>query len=139
VKKQPKKRKRPTATKRTQKTGETMNLDDLTIKQARELSAMFGGGSARRSHSLEVGKSYFFRTITYHYVGKIESITDSDIKFSESCWIGWPEYNAGFQHDQMLKTGKLSDVGPLPAGTIIRLDGIIEIAPWAHEIPKERK
>ncbi len=107
-----------------------MNIEDLTIKQARELSALFGGG-ASASHSLKIGTTYLIRTVTYHFIGKLRSVTDSDIVFDDACWLA----DSG-RFAEALATGKVSECEAVPDGHIVGRAGIIDAAVWLHPTPK---
>ena len=36
---------------------------------------------------LEIGKCYFFRTVTYHTVGKVIAVIGNFVKLSDASWI----------------------------------------------------
>ena len=52
-----------------------MNIDDLTFKQIKELNELFGLSTTNKKYPVEVGKAYFFRTVTHYELGIVESIT----------------------------------------------------------------
>ena len=110
-----------------------MNLDEMTIGDAKKLASLFGGATGQ-SHSLEVGKSYLIRTVTMAYTGRIESITDYDIVLSKAAWIA----NTG-RYSTALSTGVLDEVEPYPGQVIIGRAGLIDAAPWDHPLPWEVK
>jgi hypothetical protein len=68
-----------------------MNIEDLTIKQARELSEMFNNGKCENKKSddshWEIGKAYLIRTVTMIQVGKLEKVTDKELILSSAAWI----------------------------------------------------
>jgi hypothetical protein len=53
-----------------------MDIDNLTIKQARELSAIFCGGATatKRLPFASLGTNVFVATITAHYTGKVVAV-----------------------------------------------------------------
>ena len=114
-----------------------MNIDDLTIREAREIASMFHGGAGppcAQTHSLTVGQAVFIRTVTMAYTGRIESITDTDIVLSDAAWI---PVTARF--NDMLLAGDLDEVEPYPAGVIVMRGAIVDVAKWSHQLPREQK
>ena len=110
-----------------------MNIDQLTIGEAKELAGLFGQKQGT-SHSIPVGKNVFIRTVTMHFTGHVETVTDSDIVLSKAAWIA----DSG-RFSDALKTGTLSEVEPYPETVTVARGGIIDISPWNHELPREKK
>ena len=110
-----------------------MNIEDLTIKEARELCNMMGGQSGS-STSLRNGETVYIRTVTFHYLGRIVAVTDADIKLENASWIAdsgrWAE---------ALKTGVVSEVEPYPATVIVMRGAIVDVSPWSHDLPSKVK
>jgi len=113
-----------------------MNLDDLTLGQAKQLVALIGTGSPTFSeaHPYPVGDNVFIRTVTMHYTGKIESVTDSDIVLSDAAWIA----DSG-RFSEALRTGSLAEVEPYPYGCIVARGGLLDVSPWRHPLPRDTK
>jgi hypothetical protein len=84
--------------------------------------------------SYEVGKSYFFRTVTYHYLGQVAQLTDTDIVLINASWVA----DSG-RWSEALKTGKLSEVEPYPDPVIIQRAAVVDATIWRHDLPKEVK
>ena len=110
-----------------------MRIEDLTIGQAREIVREFSGG-ASPSHSLRVGDAVLIRTVTMAYTGRIVAITDSDIVLEDAAWIA----STG-RYSVALATGDLDEVEPYPAGVVVARGGLIDVAPWAHSLPRVAK
>jgi hypothetical protein len=110
-----------------------MDIDALTIGEAKQLTALLGGPS-RQSHSIKVGEKYIIRTVTLYFTGRVTAVTDSDIVLEDAAWIA----DAGRWADT-LETGKLNEVEPYPAGTIVARAGVIDVTPWDHELPRSQK
>ena len=111
-----------------------MNVDELTIKEARELAAMFGQNRGSKSHSLSAGEKVFIRTVTHYYTGRIKVVTDSDIVLDDAAWIA----DTG-RFSDALKSGKLNEVEPFPHSTTVSRGSIIDVSPWEHDLPREQK
>src|SRR3990167_4447110 len=109
----------------------TMKLDDLTIGEAKELAKMFGGQRGPRTNSIEVGKAYFFRTVTMHITGRVVAVTDFDVKLEDAAWIA----DSG-RFYQALTDGTLNEVEPYPHGTCIALGSVVDYSVWNHELPQ---
>ncbi len=113
-----------------------MNINDLTIGQAKELASAFGGNN-QSSIPFEVGKAYLFRTVTHVELGKVESICGAFVTLSTASWIA----DTGRYHD-LLKSGVFDDnaeIEPYPNGTIVNTSALINAAPWPHSLPTEQK
>ena len=107
------------------------DIDGLTIKQARELAALFGGSS---SNPFEVGKSYLIRTVTMTQVGRVAKLFGSTgIWLERSSWVA----DTGRFYDA-LKTGTLAEIEPFPAGCGVMLGAIVDWAEWPHPLPEEQ-
>lgn len=112
-----------------------MNINDLTIGQAKELAAMFAGSPpASQSHSIPNGKAVIIRTVTNYYTGRITAVTDYDIVLEDAAWIA----DTGRWADA-LKTGKLNEVEPFADPVIVPRGGVIDITIWRHALPRDQK
>ena len=87
-----------------------------------------------KTHNLEIGKSYLIRTVTMMYTGRVISITDFDIKLEDAAWIA----DSG-RYSVALETGTLNEVEPYPNGCFVARQGIIDFAPWDHNLPRDMK
>lgn len=111
-----------------------MNIDELTIKQAKELSSLFGNTN-NKPHPFKVGKNYLIRTVTMIDVGKLEAVYDQELVLSSAAWIAETDRWA-----DCLKYGKLKEVEPFPDGEVIVGRGsIIDAVIWTNKLPREQK
>ncbi len=113
-----------------------MNIDDLTIGEARKLAEMFGQAKSSNSHSLKVGEKYFIRTVTMFFTGMVIAVTDSDIELSDAAWIADTR-----QFSEFLKNGpsKDAEIEPYPHGVIVNRGSIIDCSVWVHNLPKVKQ
>lgn len=109
-----------------------MKVEDLTIKEARELSAMFG--NRPQSHSFVIGEKYLVRCVTHYYTGRLASITDTDLVLDDAAWIA----DTG-RFSQCLTSGSPSEVEPFPGRVIISRGAIVDASVWATALPREVK
>lgn len=112
-----------------------MNLDDLTIAQAKELACMFSdNGKKNCCHPFRVGEAYLIRTVTMIILGKLDKVFDGELVMSSASWVA----DTGRFYDA-LKTGKLNEVEPFTDDVIVGRASIIDATIWAHKLPKEQK
>ena len=114
-----------------------INIDELTIKEAREIALLFSGKDVQ-SHSFEVGRNYIIRTLSYHYTGRLAAVTGSDIVLSDAAWVADSFTHTG-RWSEALKTGTLSEVEPFPDAAIINRSVIVDSSLWGHDLPRETK
>ncbi len=110
-----------------------MNIEDLTIRQARELASVLqtNGG---KTQSMVVGEAYLIRTVTYFYTGRVTHVTDSDIELSDAAWI--PDTG---RFGDALKSGKFHEVEPYPDKCYVSRAAIVDFSIWMHLLPREQK
>jgi len=81
----------------------------------------------------EVGQCYFIRTITYHLVGRVASITGQFLKLEDASWVA----DSG-RFMQAIKKGVLNEVEPVGVA-YVNAAAITDAFPWVHELPLEQK
>ena len=66
-----------------------MNINELTIGQAKELSTMLNGQAKEENNPYTIGKWWFFRTVTHHLSGIVKSVGEQEIVLEGGtvCWI----------------------------------------------------
>ena len=81
-----------------------------------------------------VGRSYFFRTVTYHCVGRVVECYDNGfLRLAEASWIA----DSG-RFMQAIKNGTLSEVEPI-GDMVVNRDTIVDAFPWSHPLPTAQK
>lgn len=110
--------------------------DNLTIREARELAAMFGGKTELGGHPYVVGKAYFIRTVTHHYTGRLEAVYEHELLLSEAAWIADDGRFA-----QAVAEGKFNEVEPYPdnAKVVIGRASIIDAVQFDPKLPRSQK
>ena len=113
-----------------------MNLNDLTIGEAKELAKLFGGSnSCKCDNPYHIGENYFIRTVTMIQIGKLIKVTDKELVLEDAIWVA----DTGRFADALEK-GNLDEVEPFPAGEVIVGRGaIIDACIWSNDIVRERK
>jgi hypothetical protein len=80
-----------------------------------------------------VGKSYFFRTVTYHMTGKVKKVIGNILELEKAAWIA----DSG-RFMQAIKDGKLNEVEPVGVA-YINMASVTDFFPWTHKLPEEQK
>lgn len=80
-----------------------------------------------------IGKSFFFRTVTYHMIGKVEKIMGNFLVLSTASWIA----DSGRFMDCITK-GTLNEVEPL-GNAFLNLSTVVDFFEWKHKLPKDQK
>ena len=80
-----------------------------------------------------IGKSFYFRTVTYHQVGRVVKIIGNLLQLENASWVA---YSGRFT--QAIKEGILDEVEPV--GTFfVNIYALSDMCPWNHSLPKEQK
>jgi hypothetical protein len=80
-----------------------------------------------------IGNSYFFRTVTYHLVGKVEKQIGKFLQLKDASWVA----DSG-RFMNAIKDGTLSEVEPVGIA-FVNLDSVTDFFPWKHKLPVEQK
>lgn len=85
-------------------------------------------------HPYEIGKAYFFKTVTMYYVGRLKRITKMAFVLTNVTWVG----DTGLQ-SKAFTEGTFQESDPLPMKeTYIHIPAVIEVTEWAHPLRGER-
>jgi hypothetical protein len=110
-----------------------MSIDDMTIGQFKELSAIFSGGQAVKL-PFNVGEAYLFRTVTHIQTGRVKEICGPFVVLEDAAWVA----DTGRFHDS-LKNGDLGEVEPFTGDCILNTGSLIDATPWIHALPDAQK
>ena len=80
-----------------------------------------------------VGHTFFFRTVTYHLVGKIVKRVGKFLELKDASWVA----DSG-RFMNAIKEGKLNEVEPV-GQAFVNLESVTDMFPWKHALPKEQK
>jgi len=113
-----------------------MNIEELTVKQVREISSLIGATSSQsREHPYQVGKPYFIRTVTHHYTGRLVAVHPQELVLEDVAWIA----DDGRVSDA-IKSGEFAEVEPFPDGQVIIGRGsVLDAHVLNYEIPRSQK
>lgn len=112
-----------------------MKLDELTIGEARQLAAMFGGQVSSVGHPYRIGGKYFIRTVTHHLTGRLVEVGEHELVIEDAAWIA----DDGRFMDAV-SSGKFNEVEPAPAGRVIVGRGsLIDAYEVTFELPRSQR
>lgn len=112
-----------------------MNIDDMTVGELKQLSALLNPTSAQRDDSAwEVGKIYLIRTVTMTDTGRVVAVTPQEIVLEDAAWIA----DSGRFADAVQKA-EFGEVEPFPNGRVILGRGSIIDAVQIKLAPRSQK
>ena len=114
-----------------------INIDDLTIGQAKQLAKQFQQGQASDGeHPYKVGSNYLIRTVTNYVVGNLMAVTPQELVLTNAAWVA----DMGRFHDA-LSSGQLNEVEPYldHQEVIVGRGAIVDACVWSHDLPREQK
>jgi len=80
-----------------------------------------------------VGKSFYFRTVTYHLTGRVKKVFGSILELEDAAWIA---DSARFMNT--IKDGELNEVEPV-GKAFINISATTDFFPWIHALPNQQK
>jgi len=80
-----------------------------------------------------IGHQWFFRTVTYHCVGRVVARVGDFLKMYDASWVA---HSGRFM--QAIKQGRLNEVEPVGI-YYVNLKTVIDFFPWTHNLPKEQQ
>jgi hypothetical protein len=113
-----------------------MNIEDLTIKEARELIAMFGNAktTTEQDNPFVIGKVYLIRTVTMIQTGRLVRVTPTELVLEDAAWVA----DTG-RFANALVSLNFNEVEPFPDGQVIVGRGAIVDAVQIPKIQREQK
>ena len=110
-----------------------MNIEDLTIKQAKELAGLLT--TSQSPHPYELGANYFIRLVTHHYTGRLVPVTEHELVLEDCAWIADDGRFA-----QAVEKGTFNEVEPFPTGAVILGRGaILDATKVVFSLPRSQK
>lgn len=109
-----------------------MDLDKLTIGEAKQLASMFP--KCAQDSPWVIGKNYLIRTVTMIQTGRFVGVTPQELVLEDAAWIA----DTGRFADA-LKSDKFSEVEPFPDGQVIVGRGAVVDAIQISVAPREQK
>lgn len=114
-----------------------MNIEDMTIREARQLASMFSPTTAATlptSDPWEIGKNYLIRTVTMIDTGKLVAVGPTELVLESAAWVADTGRFAG-----ALQSCNFNEVEPFPEGKLIIGRGSVIDAIQIPTLPKVQK
>ena len=110
----------------------TIEISEVTYERIKD---QLGVGEKIDISSLQdlVGRKFFFRTVTYHILGKVEKIVGNVAQLSMASWVA----DSG-RFMQAIRDGELEEVEPL-GEWFVNLASVTDFGEWKHPLPTEQK
>ena len=80
-----------------------------------------------------IGKKFFFRTVTYHLVGKVVKRIGMILELETASWVA----DSG-RFMNTIKEGVIKENEPVGVA-FINLNSVTDFFPWKHALPTEQK
>ena len=109
----------------------TINVSEETYEKIKE--QLTDGESPINTYEDMVGQKFFFRTVTYHSVGKVVKFVGDFIELETASWVA----DSGRFMDA-IKSGSLNEV-ELVGAMFVNIKSIVDFFPWKHDLPTEQK
>lgn len=112
-----------------------MDIEKLTIGEARDLASLFSVKQPDESHWV-VGKSYFIRTVTHHFTGRLVKVMPTELVLTDAAWIADDGRFSG-----AVAKGTFSEVEPFPDGAEVILNrmALIDAVQFTPALPRSQK
>ena len=114
-----------------------MNIDELTIGQAKQLAALLNKPADESASPYDpwIGKNIAIRGVTMIDVGRLVAVYQQELVIEDAAWIPETERWA-----QFLSDGSYKECEPYPAGRVVIGRGAIcEVVEWTRPLPRIQK
>jgi len=101
-----------------------MDLNDLTIGQAKELANIFNTHKpdVDISGPWKIGKKYFIRTVTMYLTGELVSVSQQELVLKNAAWIA----DTGRLNESVKDVSKFKEVEPFAEPVIVGRGAIVD-------------
>ena len=111
-----------------------MNIDELKVREIREIAQMVGCGGAKTGGPYRIGDKVLIRTVTMTQTGRIVEVYPHELVLEDAAWIG----DTGRFH-VALRDGALSEIEPADGRVIVSRGSIVDCWEWRHDLPRSAK
>ena len=82
-----------------------------------------------------IGKKFFFRTVTYHLLGKVVKQVGNFLQLETASWIADSKRFKNF-----IKDGDITNAEIEPVGTaFVNLESVTDFFPWKFSLPTKQQ
>lgn len=110
-----------------------MDIENLTIKEAREIARLFGAVQEKQL-PYKVGSQVFIRCVTHYQTGRIKEIVGDFLVLEDAAWIA----DTG-RFSDALTSGEFNEVEPIKGLCIVNTGAIVDSFEWEGPLPRIRK
>jgi hypothetical protein len=107
-----------------------IDIEQLTIKEARELAVLFGGAQPSAPFPYQPGDKILIRTVTMTHVGSVKRILGRFVQLENGGWVADTS-----RFSEALASGRLGEFEKSEHPFWINADTIIDIWDWKHNLP----
>lgn len=94
----------------------TLNIDDITFGQWRNMQKVFSGGNdASESTAFIIGKMYHIRTVTMTLAGRVVEVNKNEIVLKNGSWIA----DSGKFSEALEDPVNYKEVEMFPEGSVV--------------------
>jgi hypothetical protein len=113
-----------------------MDIDKLTIGEAKALAAMFAAPSQGfEVAAWPIGKPFMIRTVTHIITGRLLAVTANEFVLTDAAWIA----DTG-RYAHAVASGSFNEVEPYPDGATVFVGrGALIDAVEINTLPREQK
>lgn len=90
---------------------------------------------ATAQYPIEVGKAYFFRTVTYHMLGRVKSTTGSFVLLENAVYVA----DSGRFGEAIKGDIELNELEHLGQDWTVNMDSVSDFGEWKHDIPSSSR
>lgn len=99
-----------------------MNIEELTVKQVREIASLIGASTTHAANPWVIGKSYVIRTVTMIQYGTLKAIYPTELVLSDAAWIA----DTGRFADFLKDPSKANEVEPFSDDVIVNRMSVVD-------------
>ena len=87
----------------------------------------------------EVGEAYFFRTVTYHTLGRVKKIVGDVLVLEEASWVADSGRLNEFVNDGKVYESSNCEIEPIEVEMYLHTSAICDSFKWKHKLPNKVK
>lgn len=111
----------------------SINVSEETLKLIKDQLSGAVAPAAMESLDEMVGQKWFFRTVTYHLVGRVTKRLGNFLLLEDAAWVA----DSG-RFTNTVKNGTYSEA-EIIGTALVNLDTVTDAFPWAHSLPLVQK
>ena len=114
----------------------SIDIRELTIGQAQELTEMFSRAASRTAGEFpaRVGEAWVFRSVTMINLGRIVEVGHDYFVIEDAGWVADTE-----RYGEFLKSGAIREFEPYPGKCVVMRGALVDMQPWSSPLPRNPK